>query len=128
MKTISKHHPVFSWLESRIKEVEEIRSEYGDEVENTIQARLAWVLKTFRAEAGYNIKRIGEYRAFSEWLTGIPSAIHIPVYYHEIISLAKQWQSIPENATEKQEDKICENWYNFITVKFFQLCKFNKVQ
>jgi hypothetical protein len=46
---------------------------------------------------------------------------------YKIIELAKEWGALEENAKEKEEDRICENWFNFIANKFNALCKFHKV-
>ena len=67
------------------------------------------------------IARKGLYGAFTEWLQGVPSAIRIDIYNSEILELAEKWGSIPHNATSRQEDKIIDNWFNFITTKTFQL-------
>lgn len=56
---------------------------------------------------------------FADWLQGLP--FHLPFENYEILQTAKSWGSIPQDATEKQEDKILENWYHFMTAKFFQL-------
>ena len=61
------------------------------------------------------------------WIMGLPTCLNIDFENYKILELAKLWGSIPENATEKQEDKILANWWNFIAVKFFQLVrKYNK--
>ena len=129
--TKSLKHPVYQYLIDNIKDVETIKLEYGVEVEDTISARLQWVMDTFRKEYVYehNIKTYGsEQNIFTQWLTGVPSEIHIDVYYSNIIKLAKEWGALSENANEKQEDKICKNWFNFISNKFFYLCKHYKVK
>jgi hypothetical protein len=51
--------------------------------------------------------------ALIEWLQGLPGVIHLPVYYGEQIELAKKFGSIPQDATEKEEQKIIDNYYNF---------------
>jgi hypothetical protein len=40
------------------------------------------------------------------------------------VQLAKKWNSLSEDATEKQEDKVISNWFNLIAFKTIQL--FNK--
>ena len=77
--------------------------------------------ESFYAEYGWMVERAGEQKALAEWLQGLPSAINIDFYNHEILKLAVLWGSIPENATEKQEDKIIDNWFNFIANKIGQL-------
>lgn len=94
---------------------------YGVEL-NTDSEKVNFVLATFRSEYAHGIKYYqSEQRAFSEWLAGLPSGINIEYRNYFILELAKQWESIPADATEKQEDKILNNWFNFISVNFFQL-------
>lgn len=119
-KTNSKSHPVFAYLVDCIDE----------EITGTTPERLKEVLRRFKSEYCYpeNLKRYGSIQnTFKNWLMGLPSAINVDFENYKILQLAVKWGGIPENATEKQQDKILENWFNFISVKFFQLCRFNKV-
>lgn len=94
----------------------------GYDVEaDTDKEKLQFLFDTFKSEYGWMIARKGLYGAFTEWLQGVPSAIRIDIYYSEIIKLAKQWGSLPQNATERQEDKITENWFPFMANRIFQL-------
>lgn len=130
MKTTDEKHPVYEYLLSNLKDAETINLEFGVVVEDTIQARLQWTVDTFRKEFAYaeNVRRYGNgVSLFREWLMGVPSAIHVDFAYYRIIELSKEWGIIPQDATEKQEDAICENWFNFIAMRFNSLCKFNKV-
>jgi hypothetical protein len=129
MKTNSKNHPVFQYLINCIPDPQDVKENYGlDKAPETLPERLRIVIDTFKSEFSHEIKRQGQYKAFTEWLTGLPSALDIDFENWKILQLAEKWESIPVNATEKQQDKILENWWNFITIKFFQLCKFNKVE
>jgi hypothetical protein len=89
---------------------------------------LTFLYKTFQSEYGWHIERVGEQKAFKEWLMGLPSSFNIDFENLKILQLAVKWGSIPENYTEKQADKILENWFNFITVKTFQLFKKYKIE
>jgi len=123
MKTNDFKHPVFQYIIYCIDGLE-----YGQDTEKmTIPEKLQFVLNTFRNEKRYEIVRIGEYEAFKDWLMGLPSSINIDYMNYKIIQLTKLWKLIPDNATEKQEKKILTNWFNFITMKFFMLCKKHKV-
>ena len=62
-----------------------------------------------------------------DWLQGLPSSIDLPVYYSDIIRYAKEMGSLSECATEKQEDKICDNYYRFMSAKLLKLFKAYKV-
>lgn len=55
----------------------------------------------------------------SEYLQCLPFQIDFENY--KILELAKEWSQLPSNATEKQEDKILANWWNFIS---YQILKF----
>ena len=93
----------------------------------TTEGKLNFLYDTFRAEYGWHIEQVGEYKAFEEWIKGLPSVFNIAFSNYDILQLAKEWGSIPEDATEKQEDKILNNYWNFITVKTFQLFRKFKI-
>jgi hypothetical protein len=73
------------------------------------------------------IARYGEQEAFSEWIMGLPSSFNIDFENYKILELARKWGSIKPELTgktlERREDLILSNWFNFITVKTFQLFK-----
>lgn len=119
MKTNSKNHPVFSYLISCMNE------------EGTTEQKINEVLSRFNEEYNheYNKKRYKNLQdRFAEWLKGAPSALEIDYWTDDILKLAIDWKSIPENATESQKNKIVANFYNFIACKFFQLCKQHKIE
>jgi hypothetical protein len=130
MNTNSKNHPVYQYILDCVNE--NAKEEYNLKKQPaTDQEKLQFVLSTFRKEYKHEINRRGEYKAFSEWLSGLPSAIFIDFENYKILQLAEKWGSIPDGLTEKRkdkyEDKLILSWFNFITVKFFVLCKRNKV-
>jgi hypothetical protein len=61
-------------------------------------------------------------------LKGLPSSFSVDFENYKILELAKKWGALKENAKAKDEDKITDNWFNFVANKFSALCKFNKVQ
>ena len=92
--------------------------------------KLQFVADCFKSEYAYpeNIKRYGSYQeTFRQWIMGLPSCFNIDYSYCDIIRIAKEWGSIPQNATNKQENKIIDNWFNLIANKTFQLMKKHKV-
>lgn len=101
--------------------LDSIDSEAYDVVTTSNQEKLQFLYDTFVSEHGYNIERIGHYKAFTNWIQGLPTVFNIAFTNYDIIQLAKSWGSLPKDATKKQEDKIVENYWNFITVKTFQL-------
>ena len=112
---------VRAYIMACIPDVQTIAAEYDQTIEDTDKARVNWVVDTFNSEYGHAVKQYGKQRAFSEWLQGLPSAIRIEYRNYRIIEIAKRWGSLPANATEKQEDRIISNWFNFISFKFWQL-------
>lgn len=98
-----------------------IDADYCEAKENDINSLIAGLKKAFYAEYGWNVDRIGEQAALTEWLQGLPSAISIDFQNWDILKLAESWGSIPEHPTEKQEQKILDNWFNFISNKIGQL-------
>lgn len=101
-------------------------SGYGREL-ITDKDKLQFLIDTFKSEYGWQAKRIGYLKAFNEWIQGLPSSFNIDYSYCDIIAIAKKWGSLPTNATKKQEDKVCENWFPLIANKSFQLMKKYKV-
>lgn len=94
-----------------------------DAVLNTDAERVQFLLNTFRNEYGYMIERVGFCNALREWFMGLPSAIHIDFENYKILQIAVEWGSLPEKYTERQADKILENWFNLMAVKTCQLFK-----
>lgn len=104
-----------------------IDSEGYDIKTTTAKEKLQFLADTFKNEYGYNIKRIGYQRAMAEWISGLPSSFNIDFENWKILELAKEWGSLPKNPTEKQEDKILDNFFNFIAAKTIMLMRRNKV-
>jgi hypothetical protein len=75
----------------------------------------------FKMEYGWNIERMGERRAFCEWLQGLPSALTVPFYNHDILNRAYLHNVISANATEEQEDKFIDNYFMNLSNAFFTL-------
>ena len=55
-------------------------------------------------------------KLMAEWLSGL--AINIPYTYCDIIKLSKD---LSETDTLKNEDKIIENYFNFMAIQIFKL-------
>lgn len=96
-------------------------SGYQENEPQTTQDKIDFLRDTFYSEKGYTVKQIGEVNAIKEWLQGLPTCLHIEFMNYRILELAKLWGSLPENASEKQEDKILENYFNLLSNKICQL-------
>ena len=77
--------------------------------------------KIFKSEYGYNIARMGEKKAFCEWLQGLPSALTVPFYNYDILNLAYLHDEIKANATEEEEDKFLDAYFMNLSNAFFTL-------
>lgn len=89
---------------------------------NTHKGLVNFVYETFKSEYQHGIKYYkNEQLAFSNYLAGLPSCFSVDFENYKILVLAENWGSIPANSTEKQQEKILNNWFNFIAANFFQL-------
>lgn len=93
----------------------------------TTEGKLRFLHDTFLKEYGWHVARYGKQNAFKEYLQGLPSCFNIAFTNHDILELAYKWESLSPSATDKQKDKILENYFNFIAVKTFQLFKKFKI-
>ncbi|HXS59730.1 MAG TPA: hypothetical protein VN703_02840 [Candidatus Sulfopaludibacter sp.] len=70
----------------------------------------------------YNKKRLPNLQnRVADYLQGLPFQLEFENY--RIIELAKKWEQLPKNADDRQEDKILNNYWNFMA---FQILKFWK--
>ena len=88
---------------------------------NIETSKIDFFFYNFIDTQNWNIIRKGQLNALTEYLQGLPSGIDIPFMNYDILELAKKFGSIPNNATEKQEYDILENYWRFIANKLIQL-------
>ena len=93
--------------------------EDSEGTERNIIDSIEYVKQRFESEWSHEIPRQGYINALTEWLMGIPLSFAFSNY--DILQLAIKWGSIPENYTEKQADKILENYWRFMANKLNQL-------
>ena len=102
---------------------------YNITLSNDVE-KLQFLANCFKGEYCFadNLKRYGSYQnCLANWFAGLPSSFNIDYENYKIIEIAKIWESLPENCTAKQENKILSNWFNFIAAKVLQLMAKNKV-
>jgi len=83
--------------------------------------KIAFVQDCFNKEYGFNVAQVGRQKAVMNWLQGLPSAMSIEYMNYQILILAETWGSLPPGASEKQQDKILDNYWNFMAAKLCQL-------
>ena len=80
--------------------------------ELTKEEKIKYLFDRFYSEYGFMVERVGKQKALAEWLSGL--AIHIPYTHNAIIELAKNMGSANPNLSTAQEDRIIENYWNFM--------------
>jgi len=76
----------------------------------------------FNSEYGWHVQQHGNIvSSIREWLQGLPSCLNIVFYNYDIIQLAVSWGELSATATEKQQDKIVNNYFNLLANKLHQL-------
>lgn len=98
------------WLDSISSEDTDLKTD---------REKVMFAYDRFINESAYDPRKHNQQDYFAGWLQGLP--FHLPFENHEILAIAKAWGSIPQDATERQEAKILNNWYRFMAAKFFQL-------
>jgi len=89
--------------------------------ELTKEEKIKYLFNRFYSEYGFMVERVGKQNAIAEWLSGL--AINIPYSYCDIIELAKNLGSADHNLSSVQEDRICENYWNFMAYMILLLEK-----
>ena len=101
---------------------------YREEELKTDQEKLQFLADTFKAEYLHcNNQHINKQTLFADWCQGLPSCFNIEWENYKILELAKSWGSLPDNATEKQEQKILNDYWYFIAWKVFKMFRRYKV-
>jgi hypothetical protein len=97
------------------------------------QHKVYFVLETFKTEYGWYVKKVGKQKAFAEWLAGLPSVLDIDFENHKILEVAMSWNTVVvDKMTPKQKEKfeiqVLSQWWNFISMKFWQLCEKHQIK
>jgi len=71
----------------------------------------------------------GNYQAIlADWIQGLPSSFNVDFENFAIIEIAKRWDSLPENPTDSQVEKILSNWFDFVSNHTIRLFDKNKIE
>ena len=73
----------------------------------------------FADEYQWRVDQVGPQNAVTDWLQGL--AINIEYRNHAILEMAREWGSISPDATERQEDSILDNYWQFMAAKTLQV-------
>ena len=78
----------------------------------TDQEKINYIFDRFNSEYGWNIERVGKFKAMSEWLSGL--ALPIEFYYDDIVKLAIKMGSIDENPSDKLRYRVEQGYFDFM--------------
>jgi hypothetical protein len=96
-------------------------SGYSEQVLITDSDKVQFLHDTFMSEYGWRVSQVGQIKALSDWFSGLPSCCTVAFYNSDILDLAVKWGSLPADYTERQADKILDNWFNLVANKTAQL-------
>tara|TARA_R110000822_G_scaffold279011_1_gene400812 strand:- start:902 stop:1285 length:384 start_codon:yes stop_codon:yes gene_type:complete len=88
------------------------------------EEKIKYLFNKFDSEYGWKIGRTkndSRQNVIAEWLGGL--AINIPYLYCDIIGLAKDMGSVEFILSSVQEDRICQNYWNFMAYMILLLEK-----
>ena len=74
--------------------------------------KINYIFDRFNSEYGWRVNQVGKVAAMVDWLQGL--ALNIEFYNDEIINLAIRLGSIDENPSEKLQDRVIENYWDFM--------------
>ena len=74
--------------------------------------KIKYIFDRFYSEYGWNIERVGKFKAMTEWLQGL--ALDIEYWNDSIVPLAIKMGSIDENPSEKLKAKVIDNYWSFM--------------
>jgi len=94
---------------------------YGLPEPRTNKDKINLFFGVFMSEYGYNLKRMSEWEALTEWLSGLPSVIHMDFNNYDILERAKKYGSLAPGASDKEEDKLLDNYWRFMANKLIVL-------
>ena len=78
----------------------------------TEQEKINYIFDRFNSEYDWKIKRVGKFKAMSEWLSGL--ALPIEYCYDDIVELAIKMGSIDKNPSDKLRSKVEQNYFDFM--------------
>ena len=92
--------------------------------------KLAFLAVQFDSEFNhpYNVKFYPNLQnRLANWFMGLPSCFNIAFENYRILEIAKQFGSLSNQATDKQEDAVLANWFNLIAMKTIRLAAKNNI-
>ena len=86
----------------------------------TDDQKINHIFDRIESEAGWNVERVGKHDAIAEWLSGM-AILGVPIYRQEIIELAQEMGSADSDLSDREEEKIWNNYYKFMANQVLKL-------
>lgn len=105
---------IINWIDLDVYE------ESAETAQEAAQKVVSFIMK--EADHPYNRKKlVSDQAIIADHIMGLPSYFNLEYANDEILTLAQKWGSLSENCTEKEEQKIIENYPAFIAGKLQQI-------
>ena len=79
----------------------------------------------FMSEYGWRVDQAGLQTAVIDWLSGL--ALSIAFTYVDIIEMATKAGTLNDKSTDRQIDRICENYFPFMSMRLLSIWKMHGV-
>ena len=95
---------------------------YPDTEPETDGGKVLLCRDIFRSEYDYNIRRMGEYNAFKEWLSGVPGVLTVDFSYYDVRHILESWLDETEEESARFDDvQVWEQFLHLVTREFFAM-------
>ena len=92
------------------------------DIEGTDQEKIDHLFKRFEREKSYEIEKVGEFKAMTNWLQGLGLS-DLAIYSDEIIDLSIRMGSLDPNPSDKLRTKVIANHFKFMAMRVLSLKK-----
>ncbi len=79
--------------------------------------KMVFLAETFRAEYGYQAKRLGLQKACEEWARGLPSILDVVFYDYDICNLAVERGVMFSSAPDDTREAIVADYWTLLGLK-----------
>tara|TARA_R100000654_G_scaffold50521_1_gene76725 strand:- start:5 stop:388 length:384 start_codon:yes stop_codon:yes gene_type:complete len=93
----------------------------------TDEQKIDHIFDRIESEIGWNVERVGKHDAIAGWLSGM-AIIGLPIYRQEIIELAQEMGSADSDLSDREEEKLFNNYYKFMANQVLKLSTSRSLQ
>ena len=74
--------------------------------------KIDYLFTRINNEYGWKMQQEGKQKVIAEWLSGL--ALNIPYIHDDVVNLAIKMGSIDKNPSNKLQNRVVENYFNFM--------------